>query len=252
MATRKASKKRRKQKRAVAPQADRRTRFVAEYLIDQNATQAAIRAGYSPKTARAQGSRLLTDADIQAQVATGQQKIAERLRLTTNDIAHHLASIITADPGELIEFRRVCCRYCWGNGHLYQRTPQEMRDERDEYDKGLKESDDHDSLAEFNEAGGIGYDARREPHPECPECFGEGEEKPFPKDTRLLSPAARALYAGLKINAQGGLEIKMHSKEKALEMYGRHLGMFRDKLEVEVTDNRAEAMKAARERANRR
>lgn len=252
MGTSKARKKVVKRKRAVTPQVDRRARFVAEYLIDQNATQAAIRAGYSAKTARFQASRLLTDANVQAGIAAGQQKIAERLSLTTIDVAHHLASIITADPGELIEFRRVCCRYCWGNGHLYQRTPQEMRDERTEYEGKLATSDDPEAMAEFDEAGGVGFDARREPNLECPECFGEGEEKPFPKDTRQLSPAARALYAGLKINANGGLEIKMHSKEKALEMYGRHLGMFRDKLEVEVTDNRAEAMKAARERANRR
>jgi phage terminase small subunit len=252
MATREAKKKAKASKRTTAPQVDRRERFVAEYLIDQNATQAAIRAGYSAKAARVTGHRLLTDAAIQAKVKTGQEKIAERLELSTIDIARHLAAIITADPGELIEFRRVCCRYCWGIGNLYQRTPQEMRDARKSYDDGLKESEDPETLAEFDEQGGIGYDARRDPNPECPECYGEGEEKPFPKDTRQLSPAARALYAGIKINAHGGLEVKMHSKEKALELYGRHLGMFKDKLEVEVTDNRADAMKAARERANRR
>ena len=47
-------------------------RFVAEYLKDLNATQAAIRAGYSPKTANRQGSRLLSNADIQAAIAKGQ------------------------------------------------------------------------------------------------------------------------------------------------------------------------------------
>jgi phage terminase small subunit len=45
---------------AIRPQAqERRERFVAEYLIDRNATQAAIRAGYSEKTAYSQGCRLL-------------------------------------------------------------------------------------------------------------------------------------------------------------------------------------------------
>ena len=43
---------------------DKQQRFVDEYLIDLNATQAAIRAGYSKKTARSQGQRLLTHVDI--------------------------------------------------------------------------------------------------------------------------------------------------------------------------------------------
>ena len=43
----------------------KRQRFVDEYLVDLNATQAAIRAGYSSKTARAQGQRMLTNVDIQ-------------------------------------------------------------------------------------------------------------------------------------------------------------------------------------------
>ena len=42
-----------------------RERFVREYLIDRNGTQAAIRAGYSPKTAAAQASRLLKDVKVQ-------------------------------------------------------------------------------------------------------------------------------------------------------------------------------------------
>jgi len=46
-------------------------RFVAEYLVDLNATQAALRAGYSPRTAPQQGSRLLKNVDVQAAVAPG-------------------------------------------------------------------------------------------------------------------------------------------------------------------------------------
>jgi phage terminase small subunit len=57
-------------------------RFVAEYLIDLNATQAAIRAGYSKKTAKAQGSRLLTHVDVAAAVASGAQKQLQTADLT--------------------------------------------------------------------------------------------------------------------------------------------------------------------------
>ena len=43
---------------------EKQKKFVDEYLIDLNATQAAIRAGYSEKTARSIGQRLLTNVDI--------------------------------------------------------------------------------------------------------------------------------------------------------------------------------------------
>ncbi len=56
-------------------------RFVDEYLIDLNATQAAIRAGYSKKTARAVGSENLTKPDIRAAVAEAQQARSERTKI---------------------------------------------------------------------------------------------------------------------------------------------------------------------------
>ena len=48
--------------------------FINEYLIDLNATQAAIRAGYSPRTAKQQASRLLTNVDVAAAVATAKRE----------------------------------------------------------------------------------------------------------------------------------------------------------------------------------
>ena len=56
--------------------------FVAEYLIDLCATQAAIRAGYSEKTARSQGQRMLTNVDIARAVATAQARRSERTEVT--------------------------------------------------------------------------------------------------------------------------------------------------------------------------
>jgi phage terminase small subunit len=64
----------------------RRARFVLEYLKDLNATQAAIRAGYSPRTARSQGSELLTFPDVQAAIQAGMADRAERVQLTADDI----------------------------------------------------------------------------------------------------------------------------------------------------------------------
>ena len=77
---------------------DRRSLFVREYLIDRNATQAAIRAGYSPKTAKQQGSRLLTDVDVAAQVAAATAKTFDRLEVTKERITRELAKIAFSDP----------------------------------------------------------------------------------------------------------------------------------------------------------
>lgn len=61
---------------------NRQKRFVEEYLVDLNATQAAIRAGYSEKTARAQGQRMLTYVYIQQAVQEGQKTRSERVQVT--------------------------------------------------------------------------------------------------------------------------------------------------------------------------
>lgn len=53
-------------------------RFVEEYLVDLNATQAAIRAGYSAKTAKQQGGRLLTNVDVSAALTEARSKLSEK------------------------------------------------------------------------------------------------------------------------------------------------------------------------------
>jgi phage terminase small subunit len=67
--------------------------FVAEYLVDLNATQAAIRAGYSEKTANEQSSRLLANVKVAAEVAKAQ---AERSARTNVSQDYVLESIVSA------------------------------------------------------------------------------------------------------------------------------------------------------------
>ena len=57
-------------------------RFVEEYLVDLNATQAAIRSGYSKKTAEQQGNRLLGNAKVAADIASSQASRSERTGIT--------------------------------------------------------------------------------------------------------------------------------------------------------------------------
>lgn len=69
---------------------DKQRRFVQEYLIDLNATQAAIRAGYSAKTAQEQSSRLLSNVMVQGAVEALQAQQAEDLGYTRERIARML------------------------------------------------------------------------------------------------------------------------------------------------------------------
>lgn len=68
---------------AAAALTDLQKQFVTEYLKDQNATQAAIRAGYSPKTAQEQSSRLLSKVMVRAQVDEGLARIREKAERET-------------------------------------------------------------------------------------------------------------------------------------------------------------------------
>jgi phage terminase small subunit len=61
---------------------NKQERFVEEYLIDLNATKAAIRAGYSKNTAKSQGQRLLTNVDIARAIARAQGDRTERTNIT--------------------------------------------------------------------------------------------------------------------------------------------------------------------------
>lgn len=80
-----------------APADQRRALFVREYLVDLNATQAATRAGYSPKTAYEQGSRLLKDAEIAAAVQEAYAARARRTQIDADKVVTELARIAFSD-----------------------------------------------------------------------------------------------------------------------------------------------------------
>lgn len=209
----------------------KQARFVKEYLVDLNATQAAIRAGYSEKTAKVIGSENLTKPAIASAVAAAQQKRSEEIGITAHAVLGDLWTIAKADPRELIEFRRGCCRHCWGLECRYQRTQGEMERERQDFenrDTALIEAG-KPGLGGFDEKGGAGYTPKRDPNPDCTECFGDGVGETFVHDTRKLSPAAARLFAGAK-QTREGLEVKMLSQDDALVNVGRHLGLFKDKI----------------------
>lgn len=69
---------------------DKQTLFVQEYLIDLNATQAAIRAGYSAKSAASQGERLLRNVEIAKAVEEGMRERGERTQTSADWVIREL------------------------------------------------------------------------------------------------------------------------------------------------------------------
>src|SRR5688572_19699107 len=86
--------------------------FVSEYLVDLNGKQAAIRAGYSPKTAEVQASRLLSLAKVKAAVSAAQGERSERTEITQDMVLQELWAIAMADPNEIVQYRRGACPAC--------------------------------------------------------------------------------------------------------------------------------------------
>lgn len=196
--------------------------FVREYLIDLNATQAAIRAGYSAKTAKQQGARLLTDVDVAAAIAQAQEARIERVEITQDRVLEQLWAIATADPNDLVQFRRGSCPKCWSVGP--------------DAEEELEPQGHGGSLKRARKAAVRVID--EDPNPDCDQCGGEGVGRVWVADTRKLAGPARRLYAGVKVT-KDGLEVKMHDQAAALVNVGRHLGMFKDKFELTGKDGGA-------------
>lgn len=72
-------------------------RFCEEYLIDLNATQATIRAGYSKESARSIGCENLTKPNIQSYIAELQLKRSEKVEITANEVLRRLRDFAYSD-----------------------------------------------------------------------------------------------------------------------------------------------------------
>ncbi|NOV25900.1 terminase small subunit [Cupriavidus necator] len=217
---------------------DKQRRFVDEYLIDLNATQAAIRAGYSERTASEQSSRLLGNVKVAAAIERAQAKRSERTQITADKVLQRWWDLANVDVNELVEYRRQNCRHCWGIEFGYQWTHGEYEKAQREAEAEGKESPSCD--------GGFGFDHHREPNAECPECGGEGRGKVHVHDTRRLKGAARALYAGVH-QGKDGLKVLLEDRGKALENVARHLGMFNDKRDDDIKALNAERLRMENE-----
>ncbi|WP_448684234.1 terminase small subunit [Enterobacter cloacae] len=221
-------------------------RFVAEYLKDGNATQAAVRAGYSKKSAEQIGYQLLQKTSVAHAIAQQQKASIARTLGGADEVLAQMWQLATFDANQLSQYRRGACRYCWGLGHQYQwRDAVEFEEKRLEaVERDRREPED---------SGGYGYDHNREPNPECPRCNGDGVGQPYFADTRKLSPDAALAYSGVKLG-KNGVEITAISRERMYEAVMKRLGLadseFAQRLQqIEIDRRQLEVEKLRKELA---
>lgn len=85
------------------PLTPKQAAFVREYLVDLNATQAAIRAGYSEATAYSAGQRLLKDVEIATAVQKAMDKRAAKVEITAERVLQEIAKLAFFDPRKLFD-----------------------------------------------------------------------------------------------------------------------------------------------------
>ena len=196
-------------------------RFVNEYCVDENATQAYIRAGYAEEGAGQSAHNLLKKTEIAAAIAERMEEVAVAASITPEMVLSEWRKIAFADPNELVNVRRTCCRHCHGFGHQYQWTEAE-------YSSAVDKAVDSGKPAPDG-MGGFGFDPNAEPAPECPECGGDGVAQVYVADTRKLK--RHPLYAGAE-QTRNGIKVNMRDKDAALFNLSRYLGMQIDRKEI--------------------
>ena len=86
---------------------DKQQRFCDEYLVDLNATHAAIKAGYSEKTAKVQGSRLLTNANVKAYIAERMEEKESELIASQDEVLRYLTAVLRGDSESSVLARNM-------------------------------------------------------------------------------------------------------------------------------------------------
>ena len=166
----------------MAKMTERQKRFCNEYLIDLNVTQAAIRAGYTPKYANKKAYELLDKLEIKEYLDKKMKDREQRTEITQDKVVNELAAIAFSNASD---FFKVVDKTVTVGGSIVLDDEGNPRTYKD---------------VEF-------------------------------VNTDKLSEANKKVISSIK-QGSNGLEIKLNDKLKALELLGKHLGMFRDKIEL--------------------
>ena len=208
-------------------------RFIDAYIAGDrcNGGKAAIEAGFSEKGAAVAAHKILKRPHVKDEIDRRMKEISKATNITAERVLQETFNILTADVNDLVEYRRTCCRHCYGIEFGYQRTVSEYNADFREWkakvasNKRKKPSEQKD-IGEFDEQGGIGYHALKDPNPDCLECFGVGIGNAHFKDTRRLSANARSLYAGVKVGKEG-TQMLLLDKAAAAEKLFKHFGLYK-------------------------
>lgn len=178
---------------------DQQAKFAMLVAQGKKPTEAYRLAGYEGErnTAWVAASRLYRNDKVFRAISYFRNQYQKRYTADLDLLVSQLMAIVQADPNQLAQFRRVNCRYCWGENHLYQ-----WRDIA-EFDKAAAQAS-IDGKPE-PEYGGLGFVDNAIPNPDCPKCCGEGTGQLYMADTTLLDGDARQLYAGCNFAFFSGL-----------------------------------------------
>lgn len=213
---------------------NKQKRFIIEYPIDSNGTQAAIRAGYSPDSAGDSACDLLRNQEVWEAICERFAELARVAAITPEFILTQWRDIAIADPNDLIYLEVECCRHCWGINHEFQWTEFGYRDVcRRCFDHVCKSSCEQPCAQKIPPlaVGGFGFDPHRDPNPDCPSCHGNGYEAVRLCDTRRVKGPARKLYAGIK-KTKDGIQVLMHDQDAARINLAKYMGMLVEKKEI--------------------
>ncbi|EEC8083157.1 terminase small subunit [Escherichia coli] len=187
---------------------EQQAKFAMLVAQGKNLIEAYRLAGYKSEgnVASAGASQLLRNIKVYRAISWFRNQYQKRYTADLDLLVSQLMAIVQADPNQLAQFRRVNCRYCWGENHLYQ-----WRDIA-EFDKAAAQAS-RDGKPE-PEYGGLGFVDNAIPNPDCPKCCGEGTGQLYMADTTLLDGDARQLYAGVRLG-KFGVEILLEDKAAA-------------------------------------
>lgn len=188
----------------------------AQHVVEGKTRVEAYRlAGYTGtgNAAYVTASQLLRNPKVSRYVHHLRNERQRRYAAELDDVIGQLTAIINADPNEIAQYRRVNCRYCWGNEHRYQ-----WRDIAEQL--AAERKAEADGAHPPDTSGGIGFVDNGDPNPECLRCNGEGVGEPFFADTRDLEGDARYLLHGVKLG-KFGIEILTADKDSARKELAR-------------------------------
>ncbi|THD46636.1 terminase small subunit [Enterobacteriaceae bacterium ML5] len=185
--------------------------FVFHYLKTDSRVEAYRLAGYEGQgnTAYVGASRLYRKDKVSKAIRALKKRVRERYSAELDEIVEQLVAITRADPNAVTQYRRVNCRYCWGEEHRYQ-----WRDES-EYDRAERKAAADSKPPP--DSGGFGFVSNADPNPDCPRCNGEGEGEIKIADTRDLDSDSQHYYLGVK-QGKNGIEVLTESKQAARAM----------------------------------